>query len=139
MRGRVFFDTNVLIYAGNATDCPHRARARALIAEATRASCAVISTQVLQEYFVVSTNKLGVSPEKARRDVEVYAQLDVVIVRPDLVIGAIDLSRLHRLSFWDALILRAAQVAGCQTLYTEDLNHSHRIDGVTVTNPFDDL
>src|SRR4051812_23370898 len=113
MTERTFIDTNVLVYADDASAGAKRERALAVLAELVGASQAVVSTQVLQEYFVVATRKLGVPPEVARRKVEVLSRLDVVIVRPELVIAAIDLHRLHSISFWDALIVRAAAAASC--------------------------
>jgi len=133
---RTFIDTNVLVYADDASAGAKRERALAVLAALVGASQAVVSTQVLQEYFVVATRKLGVPPEVARRKVEVLSRLDVVIVRPELVIAAIDLHRLHSISFWDALIVRAAAAASCARVLSEDLQHDQVIDGVRITNPF---
>jgi predicted nucleic acid-binding protein len=77
-----------------------------------------------------------VQPDIARRKIELIARLDVVPVQLDLVLGAIDLHRLHSISFWDALIVRCASAAGCTRLLTEDLQHGQLIDGVRVENPF---
>jgi predicted nucleic acid-binding protein len=136
MTERTFIDTNVLVYADDASAGAKRERALAVLAELVGASQAVVSTQVLQEYFVVATRKLGVPPEVARRKVEVLSRLDVVIVRPELVIAAIDLHRLHSISFWDALIVRAAAAASCARVLSEDLQHDQVLDGVRITNPF---
>ncbi|HSU39496.1 MAG TPA: PIN domain-containing protein [Polyangiaceae bacterium] len=136
MTERTFIDTNVLVYADDASAGAKRERALAVLAALVGASQAVVSTQVLQEYFVVATRKLGVPPEVARRKVEVLSRLDVVIVRPELVIAAIDLHRLHSISFWDALIVRAAAAASCARVLSEDLQHDQVIDGVRITNPF---
>jgi predicted nucleic acid-binding protein len=135
MSARSFIDTNVLVYADDASAGAKRTRALEILAELVAASEAVVSTQVLQEYFVVATRKLGVPAEVARRKVEVLSRLDVVIVRPELVIAAIDLHRLHSISFWDALIVRAAAAASC-TRVLSDMRHDQIIDGVRVENPF---
>jgi predicted nucleic acid-binding protein len=58
------------------------------------------------------------------------------IDRPEIILGAIDLHRLHALSFWDALVVKAASVAGCGRLLSEDLNHGQAIGGITIENPF---
>jgi predicted nucleic acid-binding protein len=133
---RVFVDTNVFVYADDDDTADKRDRARALLSELISRSQAVVSTQVLQEFFVVATRKLGLSKEDARRRVETFARLHVVLVRPELVLSAIDLHRLHSISFWDALVLRSAAVAGCARLLTEDLQHGQVIDGVRIENPF---
>jgi predicted nucleic acid-binding protein len=133
---RVFVDTNVFVYADDADAGKKRDRARGLLGELVPSGRAVVSTQVLGEFFVVATKKLGIRPDRARRRVELMAQLDVVIVRPELTLEAIDLHRLHALSFWDALIVRAASVAGCARLLTEDMSHGQVVAGVRIENPF---
>jgi predicted nucleic acid-binding protein len=96
----------------------------------------VVSTQVLQEYFNTATQKLRLDHDLARRRVELIASLNVVQVDPPLILTAIDLHRLHRLSFWDALILQAATAAGCRELLSEDMQPGFRHGGVEVVNPF---
>jgi predicted nucleic acid-binding protein len=95
-----------------------------------------VSTQVLQEFFVTATRKLGMAAEIARQRVETLAQLDNVLVRPELVLAAIDLHRLRSISFWNALVVQAAVAAGCARLLTEDLNAGEVINGVRIENPF---
>lgn len=136
MVDRVFVDTNVFVYAEDADADEKRERARRLLGELIPSGRVVISTQVLQEFFVVSTRKLGLAPERARGRIEVLSRLPVVLIRPELVLGAIDLHRLHGLSFWDALVLRSASVSACSRVLSEDLNHGQLIDGVRVENPF---
>jgi predicted nucleic acid-binding protein len=80
---------------------------------------------------------LGVAPEIARRKVELLARLDVVTIEPSLIVDAIDLHRLHSLSFWDALIVQAAAASGCRRLLTEDLQSGRSIAGVQIENPFE--
>jgi len=133
---RVFVDTNVLVYADDLDAGDKRGVAQALLQELIAGSRAVVSTQVIQEFFVAATRKLGVPADIARRKVELLLRLDVVLVRPELILSAIDLSRLRSLSFWDALVVRSAASAGCGRLVTEDLNHGQVIDGVRIENPF---
>jgi predicted nucleic acid-binding protein len=132
---RVFIDTNVVIYACDRTAGDKRVRAREVLAPLLRERRAVISTQVLQE-FLAATRKLNIPAEQARHYVEKWSKLDVVVIRPGVILGAIDLHRLHALSFWDALVIKAAGVAGCGRLLSEDLNHGQAIDGVMIENPF---
>jgi predicted nucleic acid-binding protein len=136
MSDRVFIDTNIFVYADDDTVKGKRDRARETLAPLLRTRRAVVSTQVMQEYFVTATKKLRLSPAQARRRVEQLERLDVILVRPELVLGAIDLHRLHDLSFWDALIIKAASVGGCARLLSEDLNYGQVIDGVMIENPF---
>lgn len=96
----------------------------------------MISTQVLQEFFAAATRKLHIPADQARRHVQNWSKIDVVVIRPEIILGAIDLHRLHSLSFWDALVIKSAGTAGCRRLLSEDLNHGQTIDGVTIENPF---
>jgi predicted nucleic acid-binding protein len=133
---RVFLDTNILIYADDADAGRKREIARAVLADAFRTGTAALSTQVLSEFFVISTRKLGVPPEAAQKKVELLATLDVFRPDADDLLAAIDLHRLHRLSYWDALVIRSAQIAGCHVVLTEDLSDGARYGQVVVENPF---
>ncbi len=136
MSVRSFFDTNVLVYGDDGANPAKQRRATDLIAEHGRTNSAVVSLQVLQEYFVTVTRKLHVEAHIARRKVELLAQFHVAT--PDVadILGAIDLHRLHGISFWDALILRSAKQAGCKVLFSEDMQAARVIDGVQIVNPF---
>ena len=136
MPARSFFDTNVLVYADDAAAPGKQGRAIDLIAEHRRARTGVLSLQVLQEYFVTVTRKLQVDAAVARRKVELLAEFDVAA--PDVadILAAIDLHRLHGISFWDALIMRAAKQAGCSVLFSEDMQETREIDGIRIVNPF---
>ncbi len=136
MTARSFLDTNVLIYSDDKSAPAKQRRALDLIAEHRRARTGVVSLQVLQEYFVTATRKLHVDASIARRKVELLAEFDVVA--PDLgdILAAIDLHRLHKFSFWDALVLRSAKQSGCSVLFTEDLQDTRELDGILIVNPF---
>ena len=136
MSARSFFDTNVLAYTDDRDAPAKQRRALELFAEHRRSGSGVVSPQVLQEYFVVATRKLGVDAQVARRKVELFGALDVAAVGLDDVLAAIDLHRLHRLSFWDALILRAARQTGCAVLFSEDFQHGQRVEGIRIVDPF---
>ncbi len=136
MNGLAFFDTNVLVYADDRSAPAKQKRAIALFAEHLRQGSAVVSLQVLQEYFVAATRKLGLAPEVAQRKVELIARARVVRFEAADVISAIELHRLKLVSFWDALILQAARSAGAAILYTEDMQSESVLGGVRVVNPF---
>ncbi len=136
MAARSFFDTNVLVYTDD-HDAPRKqAKALELVEQARLGGWGVVSTQILQEYFVAATTKLRVPPAIARRKVELFGRLDLVLIDLPDILAAIDLLRLHTIGFWDALVLRAAHRAGCTVLLTEDLQHGARFDGIEVRNPF---
>lgn len=136
MNRPAFFDTNILLYADDHSDPLRQSHAIELIKSYQRARLMVISIQVLEEYFSAATRKLGVDPEIAQRKVELFARARVVRVTEDDVIAAIELHRLHRTSFWDAMIVQAARAAGTDVLFSEDLQHGSVLAGVRVRNPF---
>lgn len=136
MSARSFFDTNILVYADD-DDAPAKQRpARDLIYQHRRGETGVVSLQVLQEYFVTVTRKLKLDPRTARRKVALLSEFDVAASQVADILAAIDLHRLHGFPFWDALVLRSAQQAGCSVLLSEDFPHGHAIDGIQVVNPF---
>jgi predicted nucleic acid-binding protein len=137
MAERSFLDTNVLVYTDDADAPGKQSKALDLYERLARERSGVVSTQVLQEYFVASTRKLGVDPELARRKVELFGTLGLVVLDRTQILGAIDLLRLHGLSFWDALIVQAALDANCRVLYSEDFQSGRAIRGLRIRNPFD--
>jgi len=136
MTGLSFFDTNILVYADDAASPTKQTRAISLIAEHQRQASLVVSLQVLQEYFVTVTRKLGVDPVIAQSKVEILARGRVARFTERDVIAAIELHRLSRISFWDAMIVHAAREAKASVLYSEDLATGSVLAGVKVQNPF---
>lgn len=136
MRGSSFLDSNILIYTDDAGSPAKQTVAIDLVQRCHAGRSGVLSVQVLQEYFVVTTRKLGVNAAVARRKAELFSRMHVVATGPDDVLAAIDLHRLHGLSFWDALIVRSALNAGCARIYSEDFQEGRRFEGVEVVNPF---
>lgn len=139
MIARSFLDTNVLVYTDDASEPRKQRRAFELYRACFTRGRGVVSTQVLQEYFVATTRKLGVDPAIARRKLELFATMDVVVTQVGDILAATDLARLHSLSFWDALIVRAALAANCSVLYSEDLQDGFRINGLQIRNPFAEM
>jgi predicted nucleic acid-binding protein len=133
---RALLDTNILVYSDDRRDPAKQAKALTLIKDHLRLRTGVVSLQVLQEYFVSATGKLKLSAELAKQRIEVFARFHVAEPTVGDILAAIDLHRLHRLSFWDALILRCAKQSGCRVLLSEDMQHGRVIDGVEIVNPF---
>lgn len=133
---RTFLDTNILFYAEDARESRKREIAIQLIVDHRRRRTGVVSLQVLQEFFVNATKKLGLDPAIARRKVEFHSRFDLVQPSMTDVFAAIDLYRLHRLAYWDAMIVHCAKQAGCHEVLSEDMQHGQVIDGVRIVNPF---
>jgi predicted nucleic acid-binding protein len=135
---RSFVDTNILVYAHDATAGQKRERARALLTELWASGEGCLSVQVLQEFFVTVTRKVP-KPLDAASAAAIIADLShwrVHSPRSDDVLSAIDSHRSQDISFWDAMIVCSAASLGCGTLYSEDLNPGQQYEGVRVRNPF---
>ena len=138
MNADTFVDTNVLIYAAaGRRDAPEKyARAWEIIGSGDYG----ISAQVLAEFYVNAVRKPAV-PLTVAEAAAWIADLQTVPVVPidgGLVAEAVDRSRTHKISYWDAAIIVAAERLGATTLYSEDLNDGQRYGSVTVVNPFRD-
>ena len=138
MTYKAFFDTNVLAYGFDKSIPEKQKIAQELVREWFPSRKMVISTQVLQELFVVLTRRLkpGLPAEKARKIIEDFSKIEISLIEPKTILKAIDISQKHKISFWDALIVNSALEAGCRVLFTEDLNHGQKIEGVKIVNPF---
>lgn len=133
---RSFLDTNLLVYTDDPRDPVKQLKAVELIKDHLLQRSGVVSLQVLQEYFVAATGKLHLAADLAKQRVEFFAKLHVVEPGVVDILDAIDFYRLHRVSYWDAMIIYCAKRAGCRELLTEDLQHGQVFDGVRVVNPF---
>jgi len=137
--GRAFVDTNVLLYAHDASETEKQPIARALLEELWASRSGVVSTQVLQEFYVVATRKFTppMVRSEARAIVALYAVWPVVQIDVGLILDATTLEARLQLSFWDALIVEAARRAGATRLVSEDLQGGRQIAGIAIENPFD--
>jgi len=135
MMAKIFIDTNILIYSIDQFDPDKRQRCRALLKTLKNDLRGVISTQVMQEFYVAATNKLGAEPLVVKDILNSFERFETVIIKSDIIKEAIDCSIINRLSFWDALIIAAAESANCEKLWTEDLNDGQVIRGVRIENP----
>jgi predicted nucleic acid-binding protein len=138
MTAPAFVDTNVLVYAEDRDAGERHERARRLVLDLWDQRSGVLSVQVLQEFYVTVTRKMArpLSEDAAGAIVEQYLSWSVVENTGPLLQDAIRLSRDARLSFWDALVVCAAQHAGCSVLWTEDLNDGQRFGRLEVRSPF---
>lgn len=139
MSGRYFLDTNILGYCFDPDAPGKQARANDLVRHGIEARAAVISYQVVQEFISIALKKFR--PALKITDLQQYA---TVVLRPMLGVPssmmlyqrALELCGRYRIAWYDSLILAAAIEAGCEILYTEDLQHKQRIEGLEIVNPF---
>ena len=137
MSDRYFVDTNILMYAHDTSAGPKHERARAVVEGLWRDRTGVVSTQVLQELSVNLRRRAGRPLDtKATRELVVdYLTWQVVVNGGDSILEALDLETRYQISFWDALVLQAAQASGAAILYSEDLSHGQTYGSVRVINP----
>jgi predicted nucleic acid-binding protein len=137
MSDKYFVDTNILVYAHDTTAGVKHVHAKALIEELWRERTGVVSTQVLQELCVNVRRKAGrpVDLNTAREIVADYLAWEVVTNTGQSILEALELERRYRISFWDALVVQAAQSSGAAVLYSEDLSDGQTYGDVLVVNP----
>lgn len=134
----IFFDTNVLVYAVDAGDPVRKEVAIDRFARAVKDDTVILSTQVLQEFYNITTRKLK-PPLSAREAAGQLTQLcafEVVGSTADSVLAATELAHKHRLQWWDALILEAAIRGNADVLVSQDGQHGQRFGKLVVENPF---
>ncbi|HLB87068.1 MAG TPA: PIN domain-containing protein [Terriglobales bacterium] len=137
MSDKYFLDTNILVYAHDRSAGAKHKRARAVVEQLWHSGQGVLSTQVLQE-LCVNLRRKATRPlpiEETRRLIQDYLSWEVVVNSPGSVVQALDLEARYRISFWDALILHAAEMAGATVLYSEDLAAGQSYGSIRVINP----
>ena len=135
---RQFIDTNVLVYADDASAGEKHTRAHSLLDELWASGNGCLSIQVLQEFYVTVTRKVT-RPLPIAEAAQIVADLSVWKIhapQAEDVLGAIEIQQRYGIAFWDAMVVRSALRLGCQTLWSEDLNPSQAYEGVTVISPF---
>ena len=132
-----FVDTNILLYSisRDRAEAGKRDIAIALL----DADDIALSVQVLQEFYVQATR--ASRPDAIAHDIAVglihtWLRFNVQEITLPVMIGALEIKAVHRLSYWDAAIIAAARALGCRELLTEDMSHAREIEGLTIKNPF---
>lgn len=132
---KAFLDTNILIYQLDSRDPTKQKRCREIVRTFVSNHEAVISTQILQEFYVACTMKLKIKPILVKGIMHGFENMEVVTIGIDLINNAIDASIQYQISFWDSLVVVSAESAKCQYLLTEDLNEGQIIRNVRIRNP----
>jgi predicted nucleic acid-binding protein len=135
---KVFLDTNIIIYAYDVSAGDKHEIARKIMVDLWDSGLGVISTQVLQEFFVNITQKIP-KPLDKRLTKDILSDLlkwDVVVNDGESILEAVEILLKYGYSFWDSLIIEAAIRSGSEVLLSEDLTHGQKINGLTINNPF---
>lgn len=138
MSDKAFFDTNVLVYAFDNGEPEKNAISKQLIHDFGGDGNLVLSTQVLQEFYVTLT-KVGrslLTREEAGELVNDFAEFPLVQVDKNIISWAMKRHQSKVFSFWDALIVEAALQSGCSQLLSEDMQDGLVIGSLTIRNPF---
>ena len=136
MSDKIFIDTNILIYSIDTYNPDKMRKARSKLTFIKENHTGVISTQVMQEFYVAATKKMQGDPIIIKAVLNQFLNFEVVSISPEMIFSAIDCSILNRISFWDALIIIAAVSSKCKEIWTEDLSHNQVIQGILIKNPF---
>ena len=138
MTESVFVDTNVLVYRYDTSDPIKQARADAWYRHLWSRRCGRLSFQVLQEMYATLTRKLkpGLAAPQAQRIVRALKAWQPIAIDFAVLERAWNLQEGHALSWWDALIVAAAQLGACRALLTEDMQHGQVFGAVRVIDPF---
>jgi predicted nucleic acid-binding protein len=138
MSGR-FVDTNVLLYSISTVQSERSKADRASVILADRELW--LSAQVLQEFYVQATRRSRPDPlthDQASGLIETFLRFRVQETTTEIVLDALATTSRFGISYWDAAIISAARISGCETVLSEDLSDGEDYGGVRVENPFKD-
>ena len=137
MPDKYFVDTNILLYAHDRSAGVKHERARGVVERLWTSREGVLSTQVLQELCINLRHKISrpLPAEEIRQIIQDYLSWEVVVNSPSSVLHALDIELRYQISFWDALVLQAAESSGAAVLYSEDLAAGQRYGAIQVVNP----
>lgn len=133
-----FIDTNILVYAYDNDEKIKSPIAKKILLDCWEKKSGIISTQVLQEFYITVTAKLSkkLSIDEARELINDFLSWPIEQVTPHDIIDATILQKRYKYSFWDSLIIITAQKSGAEILYSEDLQHDQKFGDLTIKNPF---
>lgn len=135
---KIFIDTNLLAYTLDKQNPEKQIKAREVLQEIVETHQPVTSSQVIKEFYVVATSKLHADPVLVKSIVHNFQNMEIVQIDLPLIEQGIDISIISQLSFWDALIVAAAEKAHCHFIHSGDLNPGQVYRGVVLVNPLEE-
>ena len=132
---RIFIDTNILVYLADSSDLDRQNKTREILKKDLRDNHLIISTQVIQEFFITATKKLSIDSLQAKEIIKSFLNMEVVTVVPEIILNSIDILVLNKVSFWDSLIVASAQFANCSIIYSEDMQNNQKFGNTKIVNP----
>ena len=138
MSDKAFFDTNILVYAFDESEPEKGKIAKQLIYDYGCNGNLILSTQVLQEFYVATTRmgKKMLTVQEAEEIVNDFAEYPLIAIDRIIIANAMKRHQSKNFSFWDSLIVEAALESGSSTLFSEDMQHGFVIGSLTIRNPF---
>ncbi len=138
MLDKTFIDTNILVYAYDTDEPIKQARAQEILKRGIEEETAILSVQVVGEFFTVVTRRIPnpLSIDEAEEVLNLLSILPIIDLDLRMVRQAVDIHRQYGIAYWDALIVAAAHRTECTQILTEDLNSGQSYHGITVVNPF---
>ena len=136
MKGKIFLDSNILVYLFSTTEVVKSEQINTIIQTYSDKNQLVWSTQVIQEFYAVMSRKYNVPSLQIKKILDTFSHLECVVNDVAIIKNAIDIQVINQLSFWDSLIISSAKTSKCTYLLSEDLNAGQRIEGIQVVNPF---
>lgn len=133
---KIFIDTNLFVSSIDQKEPLKKDKAREILKKIVDSHQPVISTQVIKEFYVLASTKLKADQLIVKNIIHNFRNMEVVSNDLDLIEQAIDISVISQLSFWDSLIIAAAEKANCEYVFSEDLNAGQTYRGVKVVDPF---
>ena len=134
---RIFIDTNIFVHTLDRKNAKKQKKARDIVKRVVEAHHPVISTQIIKEFYVAAVSKLKADHFIVKNIIHNFRNMEIVNNDLDLIEQAIDISVISRISFWDSLVVAAAEKANCSFIFSEDLNPGQTYRGVLVVNPFE--
>ncbi len=138
MSGKTFVDTNILIYAHDKDADGKHFLARNIINDLWENKKGILSTQVLEEFYINVTKKIPkpLKKNEAREIIQQYFTWEVVLINNEMILQASMVEEKQKISFWDALIVVAGNHGNASSLLSEDFNHGQRFGNLLIQNPF---
>ncbi len=138
MNDRIFVDTNILVYCFDSANLLKKTKALSIVETLWESSKGVLSLQVLKEFFVTVTGRLSDKMDDAAARAAVIDLLtwNIYYETSASFKKTLEIMKQYRFSLWDANILSAALLSGCDLLYSEDLQHGQIIEEIRIVNPF---
>ncbi len=135
---KIFLDTNIFIYAHDSSAREKHKISKEIVVDLWTSGLGLVSTQVLQEFFVNITSKIPkpLDVKLAKEIVKDFLKWDVVVNDGESILEAIEIHLRYKYSFWDSMIVGAAIRGGATLLLSEDLSDGQTIDSVKIKNPF---